>query len=108
LSVFNLLLLFFFYASSILLPQPCAPSPFKLLLLSSFPSLLFSSFVLCHFCVATNLLLLLLLLQGEVSFKVFLVKTRCVGHRTPSRQEAEACSLKGVDLLGQVGMSTQV
>ena len=34
-----------------------------------------------------------------VSYKVFLVKTRCRGARTPTRAEAEACGASGIELL---------
>jgi len=36
---------------------------------------------------------------GEISFKIFLVKTRCHGHRTPTRDEAEKCGDMGIELL---------
>jgi len=45
-------------------------------------------------------LLLLLLNCHQVSYKIFLVKTRCRGARTPTREEAETCGEHGVDFLG--------
>ena len=38
-------------------------------------------------------------LPPQVSYKVFLVKTRCRGARTPTRAEAEACGASGIELL---------
>lgn len=35
----------------------------------------------------------------QVSYKVFLVKTRCRGARTPTRADAEACGASGVEWL---------